>query len=35
MEKKEPIKCPECTNIVTQEELDVFGGLCEECTNQE
>ena len=27
----EPIKCPECFRTVTQHELDMFGGLCEEC----
>lgn len=25
------IECPECLNEVDQEELDMFGGLCEEC----
>lgn len=26
------INCPECLDIVDQEELDMFGGLCEECS---
>ena len=26
------IECPECLNRVTQEELDMFGGWCETCT---
>lgn len=25
------MKCPECLQDVDQEELDMFGGLCEEC----
>jgi Zn finger protein HypA/HybF involved in hydrogenase expression len=25
------LKCPECLNTVEQDELDMFGGLCEEC----
>lgn len=25
-------KCPECLQPTTQDELDVFGGLCEECS---
>lgn len=25
-------KCPECLNTVSQNELDVFGGMCEMCT---
>lgn len=24
--------CPECMQEVSQEELDMFGGLCEECS---
>ncbi len=31
--KTEVVKCPECMNPISQEELDMFGGLCEECTN--
>ena len=31
MEKKEEVVCPECLKVVEQEELDMFGGLCEEC----
>lgn len=27
----EPLVCPECLNLVEQDELDMFGGLCEEC----
>ena len=27
----EEIKCPECLKTTTQEELDLFGGFCEEC----
>jgi len=30
--KEDTIKCPECLKIVNQEELDTFGGLCEECS---
>ena len=26
------LKCPECLNKVDQHELDMFGGLCEECS---
>lgn len=26
------IKCPECLGSVDQSELDMFGGLCEECS---
>jgi len=26
------IKCPECLQTTTQAELDMFGGLCEECS---
>lgn len=26
------VKCPECLANVTQEELDMFGGLCEDCS---
>lgn len=25
-------KCPECLQPTPQEELDMFGGLCEECS---
>ena len=31
----EPVKCPECLEETTQEELDTFGGLCEECATTE
>jgi len=27
------ISCPECLELVTQDELNTFGGLCEECTH--
>lgn len=27
----EPVKCPECLNEVSQEELDTFFGICETC----
>jgi hypothetical protein len=27
------LKCPECLNATSPEELKVFGGLCEECTS--
>jgi len=30
-ENYEPLVCPECLNLVSQDELDMFGGLCEEC----
>ena len=26
------VKCPECLTIVSQDELDMFGGLCEACS---
>ena len=26
------VECPECLRKVPQEELDMFGGQCEECT---
>lgn len=26
------VKCPECLLTASQEELDMFGGLCEECS---
>jgi len=26
------VECPECMEKVEQEELDMFGGLCENCT---
>lgn len=26
--------CPECLTPCPQEELDMFGGLCEECNSQ-
>ena len=26
-------KCPECLENTAQEELDMFGGLCENCTS--
>jgi len=26
------IKCPECLDTVDQQELNMFGGLCEECS---
>ena len=26
--------CPECTNQVTQEELDMFSGTCEDCSTE-
>lgn len=26
------VECPECMEKVKQEELDMFGGLCENCT---
>jgi len=32
----ETIECPECLRKATPEELNLFGGLCEECsTNQD
>lgn len=30
--RQEKVICPECLKRVTQEELDMFGGLCEECS---
>lgn len=34
--KEEEIKiiCPECLEETAQEELNVFGGFCEECFNE-
>lgn len=29
--KEDLIKCPECFQLVSQKELDKFGGLCEVC----
>ncbi len=29
--KEEVTKCPECLETCSQEELDLFGGLCEQC----
>ncbi len=26
------VECPECIKKIEQEELDMFGGLCENCT---
>lgn len=26
--------CPECLKVTTKEELHMFGGLCEDCTNE-
>ena len=31
----EIITCPECLEECDQEELNVFGGLCEACANAE
>lgn len=28
----EPTTCPECLQPTHQEELNMFGGLCEECS---
>ena len=28
-------QCPECLNPASQHELDMFGGLCEECAPEE
>lgn len=28
------VKCPECLGVKDQEELDMFGGLCENCTTE-
>jgi hypothetical protein len=28
------VKCPECLYGTDQEELDMFGGLCETCANE-
>ena len=30
-EDKKKVVCPECLKEVTQEELDMFGGVCEDC----
>lgn len=31
---KELVECPECMENVRQEELDMFGGWCEVCTEE-
>ena len=28
---QEEVECPECLEDVTQDELDMFGGVCENC----
>jgi hypothetical protein len=28
----EKSKCPECLQPTSEEELSIFGGLCEECS---
>lgn len=28
------VECPECLQPKTQEELDTFGGLCEDCSTE-
>ena len=30
----EKIICPECMEETSQEELDMFGGLCETCNEE-
>jgi len=35
IDKANTPQCPECLSIVGQQELDTFGGLCEECTGFE
>ena len=30
--RSESLKCPECLKPVDQQELDMLGGLCEECS---
>lgn len=30
-ETEELSKCPECLCVTLQDELDTFGGVCEEC----
>lgn len=30
--QKQPTQCPECFREADQNELDTFGGLCEECS---
>ena len=30
--QEDKLKCPECLREVEQCELDMFGGLCEECS---
>lgn len=31
IKRKQEIKCPKCLKKCTQEELDLFGGICEGC----
>lgn len=31
VEDEDAIKCPECLQDCDQDELDCFGGMCEEC----
>lgn len=33
--ENEKKQCPECLQTVDAEELEVFGGLCEECSNED
>lgn len=32
--EKEVSKCPECLEYASQDELDVFGGMCEHCGSE-
>lgn len=34
MKEGDKIICPECTEETPQEELDIFGGWCERCTEE-
>lgn len=31
---RKSVQCPECLEWTRQEELDMFGGLCETCTEE-
>lgn len=31
----EKVTCPECLQEVEQEELDMFGGICETCSEDD
>ena len=32
LDRTKLVECPECLKKVNQDELDTFGGVCEECS---